>query len=321
MRVSPLDIRKQEFTRSFRGYEPEEVDAFLQMLSTEWEEMRDEHRRIEDQVRGLEDKIRHYERVEEALQEALQTARDSSRKTVENAEDRARNIIRNAEADADRIQGDAATRRDKLRQENTRLLNRRHELVARLRAFLTAEIEMLERFESDQIVGEHSDEVEREPTSRLPSAGVALADDDIRESEPEWTPDEAPAALDEYDDGGDQSYPDGHFYSDDQTVPDDTTLPDEHTSPEQSPAESAPDEPVFDRLRLVDRPDDDTDRNDDGRQPEPDVEPQPLTREFSSDRDPFDEAFEETPEERERTKARQATEEIEKIRRILNDLD
>lgn len=151
MRVSPLDIRKQEFTKAFRGFEVEEVNAFLQMLAREWEEMRDDNRRLEEQIRGLEEKIRHYERVEEALQEALQTARDSSKKAVDNAEERARLIVKNAESKASEITRDARDSLEEMRNETTRLANRQHEIIARLRAFLTAETEMLNRFERNEI--------------------------------------------------------------------------------------------------------------------------------------------------------------------------
>lgn len=290
MRVSPLDIRKQEFTRAFRGYEVEEVQAFLQMLSTEWEEMRDEHRRLEEQLRSIEGKIRHYERVEEALQEALQTARDSSRKTVENAEERARNIIKSAESKAAEIQGEALTQRDRLRQENSRLLNRQHELVARLRAFLTSEMEMLERYEGNQIVGARSAEVEREvPMDELPEE-----------------PDRA-RPMEEQNRWQDRE----------------TRQEREEAEPEDRPAM---DEPTIQRRgtfnvrALVDRVDDDVDWA------------ETLQEEGDSLRDlgvltPDVEAADEVPDEHDRareqdnTKARQATEEIEKIRRILNDLD
>lgn len=165
MRVSPLDIRKQEFTRAFRGYETEEVNAFLQMIAREFEEARDEHRRLEDQLRGLEDKIRHYERVEEALQEALQTARDSSRKAVQNAEERARLIVKKAEGQASEITRDAQASLETMRAETGRLANRQHEIVARLRAFLTAETEMLNRFERNELDGTAGPQSSRRSTS------------------------------------------------------------------------------------------------------------------------------------------------------------
>jgi len=37
MKVSPLNIKKQEFTRAMRGYDKEEVEAYLDKLADEFE--------------------------------------------------------------------------------------------------------------------------------------------------------------------------------------------------------------------------------------------------------------------------------------------
>lgn len=153
MRLTPLDIRKQEFTRGFRGYEPDEVNAFLQMVSNQWEEILDESRRKDDKIRDLESKMDHYEKVEEALQEALQTARDTSRKALQNAEDKARLIVDEAERRADDIKRDAEQDRHQIKRDTAKLSGRRSEIVSRLRAFLMSEMELLARFEGDDPVG------------------------------------------------------------------------------------------------------------------------------------------------------------------------
>ena len=51
MKLSPMDIRKQEFDSALRGYSTDDVEAFLQMVSEQWEELLDEQRRLEEQVR------------------------------------------------------------------------------------------------------------------------------------------------------------------------------------------------------------------------------------------------------------------------------
>ncbi|MCK4773095.1 MAG: DivIVA domain-containing protein, partial [Candidatus Latescibacteria bacterium] len=33
MRITPIDIRKQEFRKSMRGYDQDEVDTFLSMIA------------------------------------------------------------------------------------------------------------------------------------------------------------------------------------------------------------------------------------------------------------------------------------------------
>ena len=136
MRLSPLDIKKQEFTRTLRGYDPEEVQAFLDMLAGQWEALLAEQRRTEDKVREVKTKMEHYERVEEALQEALKTARESSKQVIENAKQEAVLLVKKAVGEAEDLNRDALRQRDQLTHEVQELVGRREEIVARLRAFL-----------------------------------------------------------------------------------------------------------------------------------------------------------------------------------------
>ncbi len=314
MRVSPLDIRKQEFNRrTFGGYEPEEVNSFLQMLSSEWEEMRDDHRRLEEQVRSLEEKIRHYERVEEALQEALQTARDSSRKTVENAEDQARAIVATAKAEASRIKQDAVSERNSLTSDVERLHHQRREIVARLRGFLSSELEMLEQFAAN---GRRM----TSPSGRRESAGdvrrAAPAPAPVRRPEPVQPapePETPEPEADEYDDEFDVRGDAAADYSAEERLqPEQRSDEDEHEH--EPPAET--DSP-FSVSRFVRGPQaDDFDAADDE---DGDIIDNWPEEKASSEQEQGDEwEPTETSEER---KAREATEEIAKIRRILNDLD
>ncbi len=153
MKITPLDIRKQDFTRRLRGYDPEEVQAFLHALAAQWDGVLEEGRRQDEKLREMENKLRHYERVEEALQEALQTARESARQAMQAAEQKAQQIRGEAEGDADRIKRDAEQERIRIRQETHAIHNRRKEIVARLRAFLLSEMEMLAHFEGEDPIG------------------------------------------------------------------------------------------------------------------------------------------------------------------------
>ncbi len=153
MRVSALDIKKQEFNRVLRGYDAEEVHAFLSELARQWEEAQADLRRSEDRERELAGKLEHYQRVEEALQEALQTAREGARQALENAKHEASLVVKKAMGEADDLTRSAARQRDALLHEIDDLLKRREEIVARLRAFLNAEVEMLARFDERETLG------------------------------------------------------------------------------------------------------------------------------------------------------------------------
>ncbi len=39
MKITPLDIRKQEFKAGFKGYDKNEVNVFLEMIAKEMEEL------------------------------------------------------------------------------------------------------------------------------------------------------------------------------------------------------------------------------------------------------------------------------------------
>lgn len=153
MKLTPLDIRKHEFARKVRGYDPEEVKAFTEMVSRQWEEVLDDLRHARDRVRELEGKIAHYEKVESALHEALESARSGAKRTQEQAEERARLIVEEAELRAEQRLQEADRRQGQLRHDVAGLSRRHDEIVARLRHFLMSELEILARHEGDRPTG------------------------------------------------------------------------------------------------------------------------------------------------------------------------
>lgn len=153
MKLSPLDIKRQQFGKSFRGYETDEVDAFVKQVASQWESVLDELRLANERNRELEQKLKHYERVELALQEALETARETARRSEEAAERKAKIIVEQAELKAERTLQDVEQERFGLRRDLAKLTGRQNEVAARLRAFLMSELEILAQFQGDDPVG------------------------------------------------------------------------------------------------------------------------------------------------------------------------
>jgi cell division initiation protein len=168
MKLTPLDIRKHEFTRKLRGYDPEEVKAFTEMVSRQWEEVLDELRHARDRVRELEGKISHYEKVESALHEALESARSGAKRTQEQAEERARLIVEEAELKAEQRLQEVDQQKGQLRHDVVTLSRRQDEIVARLRHFLMSELEILARHEEDRPIG-FMQLMPSQPAESLPS--------------------------------------------------------------------------------------------------------------------------------------------------------
>ena len=193
MKLTPLDIKKQDFKHGFRGYEEEEVRAFLQMLSEQWQELLDEKRRLEDRVREQRSKMEHYEKIEEALQEALETARENSKKTLANAEREAQLILQEARVRATEVERDAVTRRDRARHHLETLLSQRDQVVAQQRAFLTTQLDVLSDFEqrAQRPVSPAGMEEAGRSAAAAPAPDAAVRAKDAREEAGETGP--APA--------------------------------------------------------------------------------------------------------------------------------
>ncbi len=124
----------------------------MQMAATQWEEIRDEHQGLSSKLGELRAKIDHYEKVEEALEEALRITRESSEKTIRNAEEKAQALIEKAEYEARQTEEHAQQTVNEIRRQASRLNDYRLELMARLRALLTSETELLARYEEHATV-------------------------------------------------------------------------------------------------------------------------------------------------------------------------
>lgn len=150
MKLTALEIKQQQFEKSLRGYDTAEVNAFLSLVSSEWEHMVSKVKEMETQIEKLDDKLKHYERVEQALHETLQTAKDSADQKLVGAKKDAKNIIEKAEIEADSIVREANQQRQQIRQSVLMLLDRREEIIGGIRSYLEIASESLKQFTKDE---------------------------------------------------------------------------------------------------------------------------------------------------------------------------
>lgn len=149
MKLTPLDIKRHQFEKGFRGYDPDEVDGFLKQVADRFESLQEEIRLAHERTREVEAKLQHYERVEMALQEALESAKETGRRSAEDAERRAAVIVEEAELRAQQITHDAERERFGMRQDLIKLSARQAEVAARLRGFLLSELHIVSDFQGD----------------------------------------------------------------------------------------------------------------------------------------------------------------------------
>jgi cell division initiation protein len=107
--LTPLDVRRQEFRRSLRGYEPLGVEDFRMRVADELERVLREKSVLEERVAALTEQLRVFRERETAMNEALVAAQQLREETRSAAEREAQVIVREAEAEG-RRQLDAAQR-------------------------------------------------------------------------------------------------------------------------------------------------------------------------------------------------------------------
>ena len=101
--LTPLDVRKQEFRRTLRGYEPAGVEDFRVRVADELERILRERSVLEERLAALTDQLRVFLERERAMNEALVAAQQLRDETRALAEREAQTIVREAEGDAKRI--------------------------------------------------------------------------------------------------------------------------------------------------------------------------------------------------------------------------
>jgi cell division initiation protein len=83
MKITPIEIRQKEFQKSFRGIDKDEVAAFLQSLSQEWERVLDETKELRMRLESSERELAKLREVENSLFKTLKTAEDTGASLIE----------------------------------------------------------------------------------------------------------------------------------------------------------------------------------------------------------------------------------------------
>src|SRR5437879_4140767 len=105
--LTPLDIRKQEFRKSLRGYDTLGVEDFQVRVADALELAMRERQVLEERVSALTEQLRVFREREKAMNEALVAAQQLRQDTRAAAEREGQVIVREAEAEAKRLLDEA----------------------------------------------------------------------------------------------------------------------------------------------------------------------------------------------------------------------
>lgn len=147
MKITPLEIKKQEFGKAFRGYSSDEVHSYLEMIAEELENAFKENLELEEKLASLKEKLANYTRIETVLQDTLMTTQKSAEEIKTTAEQKAKVITDGARVRADRILADANERLLEIQREVADLKHQREAFIVSFKSLLETQRALLENID------------------------------------------------------------------------------------------------------------------------------------------------------------------------------
>lgn len=108
--LTPLEIQKQTFSRTIKGYNSDEVRAYLHLVAEEIERLVRENDRLLREVTMLRDDLEDHSNRERILKDTLLSAQKVAEDLITNARKESELIVKDAELLADRLVGQAMQR-------------------------------------------------------------------------------------------------------------------------------------------------------------------------------------------------------------------
>jgi cell division initiation protein len=143
MRITPLDIIQADFTPSRRGYDAEEVRAFLEKVRESLEEALKENYHLRQTLGARDEEIATLRQGEAGIKETLVLARQLAGEVRKAANREADVLVGEARIEAERILVSAQDEHRALMEHVTRLRVARTHLAAGLRALLETQARLL----------------------------------------------------------------------------------------------------------------------------------------------------------------------------------
>ena len=144
MRITPLDIQQKQFPYKFRGFDDEEVYAFLELIREEMEDLLRENASLKENAIRLENQIKEHKDMETTLRETLVTAQQMVEEYKLNARKEAEFLVKEAELRADAIVKDAQEKVIKIHEDIVDLKGIRRHFKEELKRLIEGHLKMIE---------------------------------------------------------------------------------------------------------------------------------------------------------------------------------
>ena len=147
----------EKFNRTLRGYDPDEVNRFLDQVIQQVEQIVKENKEKDARIQELEhfeqenrrlmQKVEQYEKVENTLNKAIIMAQKTSDQMRASAHQEAEVILSDAKKNANRIVNEALLKAEKTEDEAARLNRNTKIFKRRVKEIIEAQLEVIEEID------------------------------------------------------------------------------------------------------------------------------------------------------------------------------
>ena len=152
MPFTPNEIKNKTFTNARNGFEPTEVESYLEQLSNEIERLKEDKVQLEKVIEDKESNIQSYKDVHQSVSDALIQAKQAGEETKAAASKDAEAIVSKAKAEADRIVNDAVEKARRLSFQTEDMKRQSKIFRSRFRMLVEAQLDLLKNEDWDYLL-------------------------------------------------------------------------------------------------------------------------------------------------------------------------
>lgn len=151
MALSPSEILHKEFDSKFRGYDPDQVNDFLDIIVAEFEKLTASNQQMSSKIADMQDKLNYFQQLQESLNSSIVVAQEAAERLKQNARKEAELILYEAEREADRLVEDATKKTQAIISESEVLKKSSIDFKKRLINMVEAQLNLINREEYQEL--------------------------------------------------------------------------------------------------------------------------------------------------------------------------
>lgn len=152
--LTPMDIHNKDFKRSFRGYNEEEIDDFLDQVVNDYEKLWRDNEQLKAEVEQVKKANAQYQQLEKNLKDTLLVAQKTAEEVMSNARKNAeemrentakecQNLRMEAEMNAKKQSEEASAKVRGIVAEYDRLVREKNQFLRKVKVTMESELAII----------------------------------------------------------------------------------------------------------------------------------------------------------------------------------